>query len=91
MINIFVTRALFKLLNEEEKDRKDKALLALQAGIRLIFCTSASIALAKKRGIPFAANYLPLLDWTWFAGTLAEYQAFENRDPIFGDGVSELI
>jgi tryptophan-rich sensory protein len=107
LINVFITRALFTLLNSEHKDKKDRALLALQAGIWAIFCTfgwvyfgkkspmlaaawtiadaglaTASIALAKKRGIAFAANYLPLLIWTYFASTLAGYQALNNNDPL---------
>lgn len=106
-INIFVTRALFTLLDDTTKDKNDQALLALQAGIWIIFCTfgivyfgkkspvlaaawtmadaglaTASIALARKRGAAFAANYLPLLVWTWFASTLAGYQAIHNDDPF---------
>ncbi len=42
---------------------------------------TASIALARKKGPAFAAQYLPLLVWTYFASTVAVYQALENRDP----------
>jgi tryptophan-rich sensory protein len=105
-INIWLTRALFILLYEADKSRRDKALLALQAGIWIIFCTfglvyfrkrspvlaalwtvadaclaTASILLARKRGVKFAAQYLPLLVWTYFASTVAVYQALENPDP----------
>lgn len=109
-INIFVTRALFTLLQEEKNDKNEKALLALQAAIWIIFCTfgwayfgkkspvlaavwtiadaglaTASIAIAKRKGAAFAANYLPLLIWTYFASTLAVYQAKENPDPLVAE------
>lgn len=107
LINVFITRALFQILEEKDKRRKDKALLRLQLGIWFIFCTfgivyfkkqspvlaaawtvadaalaTASIALARKKGINFTANYLPLLVWTYFASTVAVYQALENPDPL---------
>lgn len=105
-INIWLTRALFILLHEPDKSKRDRAMLTLQACIWVIFCTfglvyfrkrspvlaavwtvtdaglaTASILLARKRGVKFAAQYLPLLLWTYFASTVAVYQALENSDP----------
>jgi tryptophan-rich sensory protein len=54
LINIFITRALFMLLNDPEKDRRDRALLALQVGIWLIFVTFG-IAYFRKRSPVLAA------------------------------------
>ncbi len=110
-INILLTRALFILIHESDTRRRDRAMLALQGGIWLIFISfgyvyfrkgspvlaavwtvadaglaTASIALARKKGPAFAAHYLPLLLWTYFASTVAIYQAIENRDPLLGTG-----
>jgi benzodiazapine receptor len=109
LINIFVVRALYTLLNDPGEDRRDKALLLLQAGIWMIYVSFgyayfrkkspvlaaiwtvkdaglalASLLLARKRGWKFAVNYAPLLLWTSYAGSIAVYQALENRDPVFG-------
>jgi tryptophan-rich sensory protein len=106
-INIWLTRALFILLYEQDKKKRDKAMLALQGCIWVIFCTfglvyfrkkspvlaavwtiadaglaTASIVLARERGVKFAVQYLPLMLWTYFASTVAVYQALENSDPL---------
>ena len=44
----------------------------------------ASFALARKSDKKTAWHYLPLVMWTLFAGTVADYQALKNPDPLFG-------
>ena len=109
LINIFLTRALFILLSKKKWSPSDKALLSLQGGIWIVFCSfgyfyfrkkspamaalstlmdtglaTTSILIARKRDPKFAVNYLPLFAWTWFASSLAVYQALENDDPLLG-------
>lgn len=43
---------------------------------------TASFLIARKKDKAFANNYLPLLGWTWYASTLAWYQAAKNGDPL---------
>ena len=43
---------------------------------------STSFADALKTDKKFAANYLPLLGWTGYAGSVAVYQALKNPDPV---------
>jgi benzodiazapine receptor len=40
----------------------------------------ASFLIAMKGDKKLSANYLPLVLWTWFASTLAHYQALKNDD-----------
>ncbi len=43
-----------------------------------------SFAAAFKSDKKTALHYLPLLAWTGFASTLADYQALKNPDPLLG-------
>jgi tryptophan-rich sensory protein len=61
--------------------RKKSPVLAAAWTVADAGLATASILLARKRGVKFAAQYLPLLVWTYFASTIAVYQALENRDP----------
>jgi benzodiazapine receptor len=42
-----------------------------------------SYQLAGSESKKLAGNYLPLLGWTTYAGTIAVYQALYNDDPVF--------
>lgn len=42
-----------------------------------------SFLLAYRSDKKLAAYYLPLLGWTSFASSLADYQALKNPDPVF--------
>ena len=42
-----------------------------------------SFKLAYQSDKKLAAYYLPLLGWTSFASSLADYQALKNPDPVF--------
>jgi len=44
----------------------------------------ASMLITLKADKKLALNYLPLVLWTSFAGTLSDYQAIKNPDPVFG-------
>jgi benzodiazapine receptor len=44
----------------------------------------ASLLLAAKSDRKTALNFLPLVLWTGFASTLADYQALKNADPVLG-------
>lgn len=44
---------------------------------------AVSFYIAYKTDKKLACNYLPLLAWTTFASTLADYQALKNADPVF--------
>lgn len=48
LINIFLTRALFVLIYDEDKKRRDKALLVLQGGIWIIFCTFGYVYFRRR-------------------------------------------
>lgn len=43
---------------------------------------AASFIIALKADKKIAYRYLPLLVWTIFASTIANYQALKNPDPI---------
>lgn len=45
---------------------------------------AASFYSAYKTDKKLALYYLPLLAWTTFASTIADYQALKNADPVFG-------
>lgn len=105
--NLFLIRALFKLMDKEAGVENRKALLGLQAAIWACFFsfgyvffkkrspvlgavwtqTDALLALASfivaiRKDKKLAANYAPLLVWTWFASTVAWYTAVKNPDPL---------
>jgi len=42
-----------------------------------------SFLIAYKSDRKLASYYLPLLGWTSFASSLADYQALKNADPVF--------
>lgn len=42
-----------------------------------------SMLAAFKSDKKTALNYLPLVLWTGFASTVADYQALKNPDPVF--------
>jgi tryptophan-rich sensory protein len=42
----------------------------------------SSFLITRKMDKKLAAYYLPLLAWTGFASTLADYQALRNNDPV---------
>jgi benzodiazapine receptor len=44
---------------------------------------TTSFAIALKSDKKLAMNYLPLMAWTGFASTVANYQALKNPDPVF--------
>ena len=44
----------------------------------------ASFLLCLKSDKKTALNFLPLVLWTTFASTLADYQALKNPDPVMG-------
>lgn len=46
----------------------------------------ASFSLALKPDKKTALHFLPIVVWTMFASTVADYQALKNSDPIFGKG-----
>jgi benzodiazapine receptor len=43
---------------------------------------ASSFASSLKSDKKLAANYLPLLTWTGYAGSVAVYQALKNPDPL---------
>jgi len=44
---------------------------------------ASSFYIAYKSNKKLALYYLPLLIWTTFASTIADYQALKNADPVF--------
>ncbi len=43
----------------------------------------ASMLISARADKKLALNYLPLVVWTAYASTLADYQALKNPDPVF--------
>ena len=43
----------------------------------------ASLLISARADKKLSLNYLPLVVWTTFASTLADYQAVKNADPVF--------
>ncbi len=43
----------------------------------------ASMLISARADKKLSLNYLPLVVWTSFASTLADYQAVKNPDPVF--------
>jgi len=62
--------------------RKKSPLLAAVWTLSDAALALSSTLDALKTGKRFAANYLPLLGWTGYAGTVAVYQALKNPDPL---------
>lgn len=44
----------------------------------------ASFLVANRQDKKLARNFLPLVGWTWFASTVAHYQALKNPDKLLG-------
>lgn len=44
---------------------------------------TASLILALKKDKNLALDYLPLVLWTGYASTVADYQVLKNPDPVF--------
>ncbi|PZF71937.1 TspO/MBR family protein [Taibaiella soli] len=105
--NLFLIRALFRLMDKEADVEDRKKLLGMQAAIWVCFFsfgyvffkkrspvlgavwtqTDALLALASfviaiRKDKKLAANYAPLLVWTWFASSVAWYTAVKNPDPL---------
>lgn len=62
--------------------RKKSPLLAAVWTISDAILALSSLLDALKTDKRFAANYLPLLCWTGYAGSVAVYQALKNPDPV---------
>ena len=62
--------------------RKKSPLLAAAWTISDAVLALSSLLDALKTDKRFASNYLPLLGWTGYAGTVAVYQALKNPDPV---------
>ncbi|MBC7552560.1 MAG: tryptophan-rich sensory protein [Taibaiella sp.] len=43
----------------------------------------ASLVISMKNDKKTALNFFPLVLWTTYAGTIADYQALKNPDPVF--------
>lgn len=105
--NLFLIRALFKLMDKEADIADRRKLLALQLAIWTCFFSFgyvffkkrspvlgavwtqtdalfalASFIVAVRKDKKLAANYVPLLLWTWFASSVAWYTAVRNPDPV---------
>ncbi|MEO8819527.1 MAG: TspO/MBR family protein [Ginsengibacter sp.] len=64
-------------------NKKSSILAAIWTMAGSVFAiTSFSVALKSDKKT--ALHYLPLVVWTLFAGTVADYQALKNPDPVFG-------
>jgi benzodiazapine receptor len=61
--------------------KKSPVLAAIWTKIDLGLAV-ASLLIAFKGDKKEALKYLPLMLWTGFAGTLADYQALKNPDPV---------
>jgi len=62
--------------------KKSPILAAIWTLADALLATS-SFANAIRSNKRLAFNYLPLLGWTGYAGTVALYQALKNPDPVF--------
>ncbi|HUC80693.1 MAG TPA: TspO/MBR family protein [Flavisolibacter sp.] len=62
--------------------KKKSSVLAAVWTLADAVLASTSFADALKTDKKFAANYLPLLGWTGYAGSVAVYQALKNPDPV---------
>lgn len=63
-------------------NRRSPVLAAVWTISDAILALSSFILLIKQER-KIAWHYLPLIIWTFFAGTVAGYQALKNPDPVF--------
>lgn len=63
--------------------QKKSPLLAASWTLVDAFLAASSFANALQSNKKLAYNYLPLLGWTTYAGSVAIYQALKNPDPVF--------
>jgi len=63
--------------------RKKSPILAAAWTMSDAVLATASFIIAMKDDKKLALDYLPLVLWTGFASTLADYQALKNPDPVF--------
>jgi len=63
--------------------QKKSPILAAIWTLTDAWLASSSFANAIRSNKRLAFNYLPLLGWTGYAGTVALYQALKNPDPVF--------
>ena len=63
-------------------NKKSSILGAIWTKSNAVFAL-ISFILANKSDKKLASYYLPLLGWTSFASSLADYQALKNADPVF--------
>jgi tryptophan-rich sensory protein len=63
--------------------KKNSPLLAAAWTMSDAALAATSFTIALKSDKKLAFNYLPLLAWTGFASSVADYQALKNPDPIF--------
>ncbi|RYE23638.1 MAG: tryptophan-rich sensory protein [Sphingobacteriales bacterium] len=73
--------AVFFSFNYVYFRKKSPVLAAIWTKVDL-FLAIASIMVAFKGDKKEAMKYLPLLAWTGFASSLADYQALKNPDPV---------
>jgi tryptophan-rich sensory protein len=74
--------AIFFSFNYVYFRKKSPVLAAIWTKIDTGLALS-SLILAWKADRKLAYKYIPLLAWTLFAGTVADYQALHNRDKVF--------
>jgi translocator protein len=63
--------------------KKKSPLLAAVWTMADAALAASSFTIALRSDKKLAMDYLPLLAWTGFASTVADYQALKNPDPIF--------
>jgi benzodiazapine receptor len=63
--------------------QKKSPILAAIWTLADAWLATSSFANAIRSNKRLAFNYLPLLGWTGYAGTVALYQALKNPDPVF--------
>ena len=63
--------------------RKKSPLLAAVWTMADNILAIASLFISMKSDKKTAYNYIPLVMWTTFASSLADYQALKNPDPVF--------
>jgi tryptophan-rich sensory protein len=62
--------------------RKKSPILAAAWTMADAVLATASLIMALKNDKKLALNYLPLVLWTGYASTIADYQALKNPDPV---------
>ncbi|MGN6566317.1 MAG: TspO/MBR family protein [Flavipsychrobacter sp.] len=63
--------------------RKKSPIMAATWTMADAVLATASLILALKKDKKLALDYLPLVLWTGYASTVADYQALKNPDPVF--------